>query len=142
MNGRWIRIAGVLVACATTLAACGGGDEGEAGGTVKCDGSAISDLTIPTDFPTPPSVTFTDSSTQGPSAVADGYSDEDLTQTFEDWHDAFDSAGYSILFDEQEEHDAEISYKSADGASTGQVALRDTCEEEGRVAVHVTNRPA
>jgi hypothetical protein len=56
--------------------------------------------------------------------------------------DALDGANYSILFNEIEDKDAEISYKTADEASTGQIAFRSECEEAGRTVVHITNRPA
>jgi hypothetical protein len=86
-------------------------------------------------------VKFTVSRVDGPSGVADGYSDEDLHITFDEWHRAFGDAGYAVLFDEIEVHDAEIAYLSADHRSTGQVSLRDDCSDPDRLFVHVTDRP-
>jgi hypothetical protein len=143
MRTGW-RAVGLLTVAVFAMAACGGGGGESEGGNEDCSGSGISstELKIPQDFPAPPSVTFTSSTQDGPSGVADGYADEDLETTYNEWHDVFDSAGYTILFDEKEEHDAEISYKSADGTSTGQVALRDECKQSHRLNVHVTDRPA
>ncbi len=48
-----------------------------------------------------------------------------------------------MLFSEIETDrgDAEISYKSPDGKTSGQVALRASCDN-GHTSVHVTARPA
>ena len=62
-----------------------------------------------------------------------------LEDAYNGYKDAFDEAGYSILFDEIEDADSEVSYEG-DGR-TGQVALRENCEEDGRISVHITNRP-
>jgi hypothetical protein len=47
--------------------------------------------------------------------------------------------GYTILFHEQEEDDAEISYRTKDESAEGQVALR-SCDED-KTSVHITVRP-
>ena len=52
----------------------------------------------------------------------------------------FESAGFTVLFDEVEEHDSEVSWKGK--GRTGQVALRDECGEADRTYVHITNRPS
>jgi hypothetical protein len=49
-------------------------------------------------------------------------------------------AGYTVLFNEKEEHDAEISYKGS--GRTGQIALREICSESDTTRVHITSRPA
>jgi hypothetical protein len=109
-----------------------------------CSGPAVdaSQVKLPADFPQPGELTITASTTAGPSQVVDGYWDSDLEEAYEDWHRQLDTAGYTVLFDEIEDDDAEISYKSADGSSTGQIALRADCGTEDRIAVHITNRPA
>jgi hypothetical protein len=52
---------------------------------------------------------------------------------------AFERVGYTILFDELEEHDSEVSWKGQ--GRSGQVALREECGDSGRTFVHITNRP-
>jgi ABC-type glycerol-3-phosphate transport system substrate-binding protein len=134
-------LAGVLV---LGLAACGGGgdSEEESAGerpAVACDGTAISDTGLPASFPGVSGVTFTATTESGPSQVVDGYYEGELQDAYDGYKNAFETAGYSILFDEIEDHDSEVSYEG-DGR-TGQVALRENCEEDGRISVHVTSRP-
>jgi hypothetical protein len=144
MARRFVLAAPVLTALALGLAACGGGgsesDKKSAeGGTVKCEGSSVSNTGLPSSFPDVDGVTFTKTSKAGPSQVVDGYYEGELRDAYDSYKSAFDSAGYKILFDEIEDHDSEISYDG--GGRTGQVALREDCEESGRIAVHVTSRP-
>jgi hypothetical protein len=125
-------------------AACGGGGESKEekeseGAKVACTGSAISDTGLPASFPDVQGATLTKTSTAGPSKVVDGYFEGDVEEAHDAYTSAFQNAGYDILFDEVEEHDSEVSYKG--NGRTGQVALRDTCEQDGRVFVHITNRP-
>ena len=125
-------------------AGCGGGDEGEEEGeegraTVACEGEALSSTKLPASFPAVEGVTLTKQETQGPTEVVDGYYEGDLEDAYNGYKSAFEEAGYDVLFDEIEEDDSEVSYEG-DGR-TGQVALRKTCEEEGRVSVHITSRP-
>jgi hypothetical protein len=149
-NHGLLRVTGALVVVVLALTGCGsgGGDnkegDGAGGGTVACDGTAITadTLQLPALFPTPDGVTFTESRKDGPSGVAEGYFEGELKDAYDGWKRAFTDAGYTILFDELEEHDSEVSYKTADGTSTGQVALRDECKESGRISVHITDRPA
>jgi hypothetical protein len=63
-----------------------------------------------------------------------------LDDLYDDLHSKVEDAGYTILFDEKEEDDAEISYKTKDGSTEGQIALR-SCDED-KTSVHVTNRPS
>ena len=120
------------------------GTENEGGGTRQCEGTALgaSEIKLPSDFPIPGEAVLTTASAAGPSQVVEGYYEADLESAYGEWKDALDQAHYAILFDEIEDKDAEISYKSADGASTGQIAFRSECEESGRTFVHITNRPA
>ena len=138
-------LAGVL------LAGCGGKSESEKAkeaaaaasgrGTVTCEGSAMSGETgLPADFPQIEGVTWVKSSTDGPSKIVDGYVDKGLEDVYNGAIDGFESAGYTILFKEKEEDDAEVSYKTKDGSTEGQVALR-SCDED-KTSVHVTNRPS
>jgi len=142
---RWL----VLIALLSALAAgCGGGGESEAEreaeegsgrGTVTCEGSAMSgDLGLPADFPQLEGITFVESEQSGPTRVVDGYAEEGLEDVYDEFQSGFDDAGYEILFDEQEEDDAEISYRATD-STEGLVALR-SCDED-KTSVHITNRP-
>ncbi|HEY3185216.1 MAG TPA: hypothetical protein VGJ77_20410 [Gaiellaceae bacterium] len=139
----------VLVAFATGLAGCGGKSEAEkerereaksGRGTVTCAGKAMSGETgLPADFPSIEGVIFVQASETGPSHVVDGYAEKGLKELYESFESGFEDAGYTVLFDEIEEDDAEVSYKTKDEASEGQVALR-SCDED-KTSVHITNRP-
>ena len=117
------------------LAACGGGEKEGSGEVSKeaeaaCNGSALTQApNLPKGWPDLAEVTYTQQSVQGPTTVVDGYFEGDL-----------ESAGFTILFDEIEENDSEVSWKG-EGRS-GQVALRDECGDSDKMFVHVTNRPA
>lgn len=150
MGRRPLRLAGALLAGALLLGACGGdkgndGDNGNTGGgTRDCSGEALSSeaIKLPADFPIPGEAVLTTSSEAGPSQIVEGYWDGDLQSAYDEWKNALDGAGYAILFDEIEDTDSEISYTSADEASTGQIALRSECMQADRTFVHITNRPA
>jgi hypothetical protein len=145
MRLRLLAPAVVLGALTLGLAACGGGgDEGDEESalerpTIACEGSSITASGLPASFPLLSGVTYTAASEAGPSHVVDGYYEGSLEDAYNGYKDAFDEAGYSILFDEIEDADSEVSYEG-DGR-TGQVALRENCEEDGRISVHITNRP-
>ena len=137
----------LLTLFAALLAGCGGGEseaereaeEGSGRGTVTCEGSAMSgDLGLPSDFPELEDITFVSSEQNGPTRAVDGYADDGLGGLYQEYREAFDEAGYEILFDEQEEDDAEISYRATD-QTEGIVALR-SCDED-KTSVHITNRP-
>ena len=152
-TGRTLRLLTALTAGLLLLGACGGGDEsrteppGETGsrGTENCEGTALAsqDLKLPADFPIPGEAILTKTDAAGPSQVVEGYYEADLESAYNEWKEALESAGYTILFDEIEDRDSEISYKSKDEKSTGQIALRVECKQgTGRTFVHITNRPA
>jgi len=110
-------------------------------GTVTCDGSGMSGATgLPADFPKIDGVTFVKATQTGPSRIVDGYVARGLDDLYDDLHSQVEDAGYAILFDEKEEDDAEISYRTKDGASEGQIALR-SCDED-KTSIHVTSRPS
>ena len=134
----------------SVLAGCGGESEAEkereaaerGRGTVTCEGSATSAATgLPADFPQIEGITFVKTSKSGPSRVVDGYAEKGLEDLYDELESSFEDAGYTILFDEIEEDDAEVSYRTKDEATEGQVALR-SCDEEDRTSVHITNRPS
>jgi hypothetical protein len=147
MTGKTLRLLVVLTIGALVLAACSTKEAEESedgGGTAKCEGDALAaeELQLPDDFPIPGEAYLTSASVAGPSQIVEGYWEGDLESAYNEWKAALESAGYAILFDEIEEDDSEISYRSPDESSTGQIALRSECEESGRTLIHITNRPA
>ena len=139
----------VLATVAAGLAGCGGKSEAEkerereaksGRGTVTCTGDAMSGETgLPADFPSIEGITFVKASETGPSRVVDGYAEKGLKELYDSYKSSFEDTGYAILFDEREEDDAEVSYRTKDKSSEGQVALR-SCDED-TTSVHITNRP-
>jgi hypothetical protein len=132
------------------LAACGGDDDSESEAEREaergaafapiCEMTAMSGETgLPAGFPTPDSVTWVKSEEAGPSQVVEGFAEGELEDVYDDWHQQFEDSDYDITFDEQEEHDAEISFDG--GGRSGQVKLADECAE-GKVYARVTSRPA
>jgi hypothetical protein len=140
---RWIVPCAVLLVLALVAAGCGGGGEDkESEGTKSaCKAAATNDKTsLPASFPEPGEVTYTSVRQDGPTEVVDGYWTAGIDEAYEEYKDQVEASGLTILFDEKEEHDAEISWKG-DGR-TGQIALRDDCTEDDTTRVHITNRPA
>lgn len=139
-----------LVATLTVLAVgCGGGEkkseEGELGKEAKaaCTGSALSATPkLPPSFPQidADKLTYTQQSTQGPTNVVEGYFKGDVKEAHDEFEKELKAAGYAILFNELEEHDSEISWKGE--GRTGQVALREECDDSDKTYVHITNRAA
>jgi hypothetical protein len=129
------------------LAACGGGGDtgiGEtvAAGVLTCEGAPVApDPQLPAAFPRPNEVTYVESKKQGPTTVIGGYYEGSLEDAYNAYKDGFEQAGYTILFDEKEAEDAEVSYKDTTELTSGQVALRAKCDN-GNVSVRITNRPA
>lgn len=137
-----------LILAALTLAAagCGGGkkesNKGKESGAVTCEGTALTTTTgLPAKFPTWGEVTLVKASHEGPALVVEGWFDGDLKSAHDEFKNRFKAAGYSVLFDELEDKDSEVSYKDAAGKTSGQVALKDACDN-GHISVHITNRPA
>jgi hypothetical protein len=133
----------LVVVIALAAAGCGGSDEsGESErAAVECEGDSVMPE-LPADFPEVDGVTFTKSTTSGPTKVADGYYEGSLEDAYDKFKSAFPEAGYDVTFDEIEEDDSEVAYKGGDENRTGIVALRKNCKQDGRVSVHITNRPA
>jgi hypothetical protein len=142
----------LVVVLAVAVAGCGKSEsekQAEASnsgeGTVTCSGNALSGETgLPAGFPELDGVTFVKASDSGPTRVVDGYSDESTRAWPTEWaKERFAEEQYTVLFSELEKDrgDSEVSYKSKDGATTGIVALRASCDN-GNVSVHVTARPA
>ena len=130
---------------AIAAAGCGKAEKSSSGETegskVACKAPATSQPTrLPAAFPVPGELTFTEVRKDGPTNVVDGYWTAGIDEAYKEFKDQVEQAGYTILFDEKEEHDAEISYKAS--GRTGQIALRDVCSEADTTRVHITNRPA
>jgi hypothetical protein len=147
---RWAILAGLLLLIVLALvgayllgdANSGEESEGEGEASVACSGDSITP-NLPSDFPQVESMTYTKSETSGPSEVADGYFEGDLQGAYDAWKSAFEgAAGYTITFDEVEEFDSEVAYSGGAESRSGIVALRDVCNEDGRISVHITSRPA
>jgi ABC-type glycerol-3-phosphate transport system substrate-binding protein len=128
------------------LAGCGGnGDEGSSDlseeAEAACTGSELSDAPkLPAGWPDMGEVTFTEQSTQGPTEVVEGYFEGDIQAAHDDFKRELEAAGFTILFDEVEENDSEVSWEG-EGRS-GQVAIHNECGESDKMYVKVTNRPA
>ena len=139
---RWLSLVGVIV---LALAGCGGdkkSEESEGGGEAEaaCTGSPLSAApNLPAKFPTFDSVTYTQQSKQGPTDIVEGYYEGDVEGAHDEVKAALESAGFTVLFDELEEHDSEVSWKGQ--GRSGQVALREECGDSDRTFVHITNRP-
>ncbi len=134
----------ILAVLGCLLAGCGGsdgkstepGDETEA----ACTKSALSSAPdLPKTWPQIENVTYTQQSQQGPTTVVEGYFDGDVKAAHDEYKRELDAAGFTILFDELEENDSEVSWKGQ--GRSGQVALRNECGNDSKVFVHITNRP-
>jgi hypothetical protein len=144
---RSIRWWALLAAFCLLLAACGGGgdkkDEDQLSETAQaaCTGSALTEAPeLPTGWPDMGEVTFTQQSDQGPTKIVQGYFEGDVQSAHDDFKRELEAAGFTILFDEVEDNDSEVSWKG-EGRS-GQVAIRNECGENDKVYIKVTNRPA
>jgi hypothetical protein len=126
------------------LSGCGGDGMGEEEGSdevqAACTGSALEDApNLPASFPSFDSVTFTQQKTQGPTEIVEGYYEGELNDAYNEVKSSLEDAGFTILFDELEEDDSEVSWKGQ--GRSGQVGLRMECGDEDRVYVRVSNRP-
>src|SRR4051812_36741791 len=141
-----VLVLGLLV---LVVAGCGGGkessEENDLGKESKaaCTGEALSAAPkLPAGFPQieADKLTYTKQSTVGPTNVVEGYFNGDVKEAHDEFLKELKGAQYTILFNELEDHDSEISWK-AEGR-TGQVALREECGSADKTYVHITNRPA
>ena len=138
-------LACALAAAALGIAGCGGGGDKKSEAAnpqakVACAATALSAKpNLPVSFPMVEQTTLTKQSTQGPTAVVEGYWSGDVQEAHDEYVKEFKAAGYKVLFEELEDHDSEVSWQGE--GRTGQVALRDDCGG-GKIYVHITNRPA
>ena len=142
---RSIRSWSALALFALLLAACGGdskSDKESSGETqAACSRSALTGSPdLPKGWPDLSEVTYTLQEQQGPTTVVEGYFDGKLQAAHDDFKRELEASGFTILFDEIEENDSEVSWKGM--GRSGQVALRNECGSDEKIFVHVTNRPA
>jgi hypothetical protein len=135
----------VLALAVLALAGCGKSEseqQKEADrGPLTCEGSQMTGSPrLPAGFPSVGNITYVDSSKEGPTTVVEGFSTTGLKNMHDGYVDDFKSAGYVVLFEELEDHDSEVSYKTKDATRTGQVALREC--DNGTTSVHITVRPS
>jgi hypothetical protein len=135
----------ILTVLVFLVAGCAGSDgkRSESGDETEaaCTKSALSEAPdLPKGWPEMGEVTYTQQSDQGPTTVVEGYFDGDIEAAHDDFKRELQDAGFTILFDELEEHDSEVSWKGQ--GRSGQVALREECGSPDKIYVHVTNRPA
>jgi hypothetical protein len=142
--------AALVAALALFTGACGGsGDKKSADSDLEqtvqaaCNGKAITSTPkLPASFPQieQEKLTYTKQSTVGPTNVVEGYFHGDVKEAHDEFKKELEAAGFTILFDELEEHDSEVSWKGE--GRTGQVALREECGDADKTYVHITNRAA
>jgi len=142
---RSIRTCSALALFALVLVACGGGskNEEESSGETQaaCSRSALTGAPdLPKGWPNLNEVTYTLQEEQGPTTVVEGYFEGTLQAAHDDFKRELETAGFTILFDEIEEDDSEVSWKGM--GRSGQVGLREECGSDDKIFVHVTNRPA
>ncbi len=137
-------LTGALGALALGLVACGGGKKAENDipreTRAACSGSPLSKAArLPSNWPDLAEVTFTRQATQGPTEVVEGFFDGDIEAAHDDFKDELEQAGFTILFEEREDRDAEVSWEGQ--GRSGQVALREDCGRSDKIYIHITNRP-
>ena len=112
---------------AFALAGCGGKSDEEKAKEAAAETSApvcgmsseVEGTKLPADFPKPDEVTYRQETAAGPSQVIDGTYAGSLDDAYDAYEKAVGDAGYDVLFKEKEEDDAEVSYKTKDGATEG-----------------------
>jgi hypothetical protein len=134
----------IFAVLACFLAGCGGSDSksSESGDETEaaCAKPALSGAPdLPKGWPQIENVTYTQQSQLGPTTIVEGYFDGGVKAAHDEYKRELDAAGFTILFDELEENDSEVSWKGE--SRSGQVALRDECGSNDKVFVHITNRP-
>ena len=130
------------VPAATTTAEADKGaekDKGAEGKKSSCKKPAAKQTGLPSSFPAPAKLTITDSSKEGPTTIANGYWSGGLDGAYVALKAAVTGAGYQLGHTEKDEHDSEIEYEA--GGREGQIALRETCSEDGLLRVRISSRP-
>lgn len=141
---RAIRSWAILGAIAFLLAGCGGSDnkssESGEGTEAACTGTALSTAPdLPKGWPQIEAATYTKQAQQGPTTVVEGYFGGSVKDAHDEYKRELEGAGFTVLFDELEDNDSEVSWKGQ--GRSGQVALRNECGSGDKTFVHITNRP-
>ena len=143
---RWIGSWSALVIFALLLVACGGekkNEEESGSGEIEAActrGELATGAQLPKGWPELSEVTYTVETQQGPTTIVEGYFEGTLQAAHDDFKRELEDAGFTILFDEIEEDDSEVSWKGK--GRSGQVGLRKECGSDDKIFVHVSNRPA
>ncbi len=123
------------------FSACGGGAAPSAPDLRPC-GPAEPGLAkppkLPTGFPNPRGVTYTEAEKAGPSDIIQGYFNGDLPSGFKTYRGAFERSPFDVLKEEQEARDAEVFFGGR--GRSGQVRLDADCK--GRTNLTITIRPS
>ena len=136
-----ISLVGLMVA--VSFVACGDDeDEGKsaldkAACALGAPAGTATGVNLPQGFPQIDGVTFSGSTSAGPSTITAGLAAKKLGDVFNAYKSALNQAPFGVTKAEKEKDDAEVNFESSD--ATGQVKLRDC--EGGKTAVQVTARP-
>jgi hypothetical protein len=140
----------LVVMLAFVAGGCGGSGDKKSGDSdlektvqAACNGKALSAAPkLPPSFPQieADKLTYTKQSTVGPTNVVEGFFNGDVKEAHDEFKRELEGAGFTILFNELEDHDSEISWKGE--GRTGQVAMREECGDSNKTYVHITNRAA
>ena len=138
---RFLTLAFASTLFAFTLAACGEEEDKEA--VNKNCQAAPAAMTgshaLPGDFPAPGDMVFTSLEKEGPSTIAEGYLNGDISEAHKAVGDAVKGAsGYNVTKEEQDVADSEVNFSGA--GNSGQVKMNQTCRD--RTDVKITIRPA
>lgn len=125
------------------VAACGGGDSGEAGGELPACAAGGNPIQrpngLPESFPLPEGTVLDSTRTESGATVVEGYVPGDLDGVREFMNDKLPDAGYELEGGETEEHDAETEFRG--NGVEGRLKLRDITDCDGAVTFAVAVRP-
>jgi hypothetical protein len=126
-----------------TLALTACGEEKDKEGLTKdcpaAPAATTGSHTLPGNFPAPAAMVFTGIKKDGPSTIASGYLNGDLTHAHTTFANAVKGAsGYAVTKEEQDAADSEVNFTGA--GNSGQVKMNQDCRD--RTTVTITIRPA
>ena len=132
----------VVFALGAGLAACGDDGEGKnaldkAACAVGSSAGTATGVSLPQGFPQVSGVTFSGSTTAGPTTITAGTANKSLSEVFSSYKSELGKPPFSVTKSEKDKSDAEVNFASAE--ATGQVKLLDC--GGGKTAVQVTARP-
>jgi hypothetical protein len=136
-GGSW---AAVLGTAALLSAACGGGDDGAAGGLPECAGvdqTIERPAALPADFPTPDGTVFMEERESGGFVLIEARTPGELTELRASFEQELEAGGYEIVHSEAESHEAEIDFA---GDTDGHLVLHKLTDCDGVLRLGVTVR--